>query len=522
MRKTLFVTIVALVAAVGVQAATLTVAQDGSGDATSVMAAIGAATNGDEIIIADSAVYEEDVMAGAGWALVGLDLPGSFTLKAADGQTPTIRAANNSERAGFLGIPGIDLMGAMFLGCQGVLIEGITFESTSDAFNAANIASVVTLFDCAQFTIRNCTVRGAGGDIDYPEDNLGLAIAGIGAILPPTEILIEDCLVEETNIGIVVSKFPDNSVLGDPSVTIRGCTVQHCDGTGIEVDTGAYPESPNPETTLSGPGNLFEDNMLVDTNGGISFGGGYNIARNCTIIDSRGTGIDYDIDERGAEPITGIVENCTVLNAASDGLRTDDNNLDTIIATLTDCAFVGCSGDGARIDNGQVTLTRCIFAGNVGYGIHVREDGGAVTALADHCDIYENRVGAPTDAPRHEVLVEPGTTALLQLTITNSNIVGADGILNGLPEDPTFFDEEGSYAQYTNVFAAGEAYTNVITENERSADPMYIAASGDPDTFTREGFKLNPASEAAALDENGGPIGSQGVGTVDVQSWQLF
>ena len=138
--------------------ATITVKQDGSADATSVQAALMAASNGDTIIIGDSEVYEEDLTAGA-----AADLVASFTLKAAEGQTPTIRAVNQMERLGALGYPGIDFMGTFFFGCQGVVVEGITFENATVEMNAAGLSASLALFDCSDITIRNCTVRGAGG-----------------------------------------------------------------------------------------------------------------------------------------------------------------------------------------------------------------------------------------------------------------------------------------------------------------------------------------------------------------------
>ncbi len=467
--------IAALIAATGVHAATITVAQDGSGDTTSVSAALASASNGDEIVIADSAVYAEDITGGAGF---GLDAA-MFTLKAAAGQTPTIKAVNTAERSGFLGIPGPDYFGAFFFGCQGVLIEGITFETSDEMFNAASIASIFSVFDSVDFTIRNCTIRGVGGDIDYPEDNLGMAIISLGAAAITSGVVIEDCLIEETNIGIAIAKFPDMTVPADPSVTIRGCTIQHCDG------------------------------------------GGYSVVRNCTVIDSRGAGISYDRDgARGTSPIIGIVENCTVTGSADDGLRLNDagDETDTILATVTDCTFVGNEESGARIDGGDATIEDCIFAGNGSYGIWLADDNRATTVNADHCDIYQNHQTSAVEP--FEVYVQLGSSSLLQLNISNSIVVGELGLLNGDFEGE--FDEESLFASYCNVVTADDPFIQVVVDNESNVDPMYVNASIDPNTFTAAGFNLAPDSPALTLDANGSYLGSQGQGEVDVETWHLY
>ncbi|RJP22080.1 MAG: hypothetical protein C4527_22385 [Candidatus Omnitrophota bacterium] len=100
--KMVFVVVFAM-AAWGAESATITVAKDGTGNVASVQHALLLAQNGDEIVIADNAVYEEDITAGAVANLVA-----SFTLRAAAGQHPTIRAVNQSSRLAVLGIPGVD------------------------------------------------------------------------------------------------------------------------------------------------------------------------------------------------------------------------------------------------------------------------------------------------------------------------------------------------------------------------------------------------------------------------------
>lgn len=478
-------TVIALLASAS-WGATITVMQDGSGDATSVQAALAAAENGDTIVIGDSEVYEEDVTAG-----VAAELVASFTLKAAEGQTPVIRAVNQTERLGALGFPGIDFMGTFLFGCQGVVIEGITFENMTVEANVAGLSACLALFDCSDVTVRNCTVRAAGGEgTGYPADNLGLVVGGVQTA--PTGVVIEDCLIEEVNYGIAVAKLQGGTPT-DPSVTIRNCTIQHCEETGIEVDNGAPLESPDPSTIAQGEGNLLENNTIIDANTGLSLGGGYTVIRNCTVLASRGEGFDVDLDgDRGTQPITGILENT---------------------------AFIGSGGDGVRIDEGLIDLSNCIVAGSGSEGIHLRESGNETVVTADHCDIYRNLQLDPESF--YEVLVDVGEAALIQLRITNSNVVGMAGLYNGSLEDPGYFDPEGLFATYCNVFVDAERYTNVVVENDLEFDPMYVNPIPDPDQFTREGFELESGSPAIGAGEDGTYIGSQGQAAVGVEDWPI-
>ena len=91
MNKSILVTVLCFIAVTSANAATITVAQDGSGMVNSVQAALATVANGDELIILDSATYNEDIVAGA---LAGF--APQFTLKAAEGQSPTIAATNTA------------------------------------------------------------------------------------------------------------------------------------------------------------------------------------------------------------------------------------------------------------------------------------------------------------------------------------------------------------------------------------------------------------------------------------------
>ncbi|HOE10089.1 MAG TPA: right-handed parallel beta-helix repeat-containing protein [bacterium] len=465
--------------------ATVTVKKDGTGTVASVAMALASIKNGDTIIIGDSATYDEDIIAGAAAGLAA-----SFTLRAAEGQTPTIRAKNNMERVEALGIPGIDYMGALFFGCQGVLIEGITFENSTTALNAGGLSAIVSLFDCSNVTVRNCTIRGAGGaGTGYPGDNLSIITAGVQTA--PTGVLIENCLVELANYGPTVAKLQSGTPT-DPSVTIRNCTIQNCEETGIEVDDGAYPNSSD-ATVAKGSGNLFENNTIINCNGGIQLGGGYNVVRNCTVLGCRGDGFNVDMDgTRGTRPIIGTVENSV---------------------------FIGSEGQGMEIEEGEITITGCIAAGSNGEGLWLHDSGEETAVSVHHCDFYQNVL---TGNLPYEVRVDVGATAGLALTMTNTNVVGDSGLYNGNVNDPTHYEPNALTANYCNVFVASEPFTNVTGSNNLEVDPKYVNPSGDFGTFTRDGFKLAADSPVKTAGQGGTYIGSQGPMGTAIDEWSVY
>lgn len=476
--------LVTVVVATNVGAATITVSQDGQGDHTNVQGALDAASNGDEIVILDSAVYEEDVTAGEAAGLVA-----SFTLRAAQGQSPVIRAAHEINRAADYGVQGSDMFGAMFFGCQGVVIEGITFENPAVESNTTGIASALSLFDCSKFTVRNCTIRGAGGvGTAYQSNPAGIFIAGVATA--PVDILVEDCLIEESHIGVTIAKsVPDTPT--DPSVTLRRCTIQHCNNSAVDSDNGAPPNNQDP-TIATGQGNLFEDCLFVDCSGAFDAGGGYSVLRNCTILSARGEGIQIDYDgPHGTRPLTVIVENTAV---------------------------IGSDGAGIRINEGNVQINHSIIAGSGEDGLYLRDVGLESLVTVDHCDFYENSTVEAT----FDVRVDPTTSALLQLRISNSNIVGPWGLYNGDLNDETYFDPESFFADFCNVFGSDPPYTNVVFTNDREFDPLYVSPTGDPEAFTREGFQLSANSPVLNLASDGGFIGSQGPEKTGLEDWTVY
>lgn len=483
--KSLFLNVLlCLLISAPVYAGTITVAQDGSGNVTSVQLAVATASNGDEIVILDSAVYNEDLIAGAAAGMAA-----QFTLKAAEGQTPTIRATNTSARMEDAGIIGLDLLGAIFFGCVGVEIEGITFENQTTDINSNTISSALSLIDSINVTVRNCTIKGAGGPgTGYAGFNFGTIV--YGATLAPKGIVYENCLVEECHFGIQVLKVAEG-VPVDPSVTIRGCTIQNCNGNGIEMDCAATPNPEDPSRVAAGEGHLIENTRIINCQNPATLGGGKITLRHCTILGNRGY-INVDKQDSGELPI---------------------------LADFDDVAIIGSEKMGIRVIDGKVNLSHCIIAGCYSEGLAAEKEAEEAIVTVDHCDFYQN---LSETADSYELRLHPATVLDRKLTVTNTNIIGIAGIFNGDLADPDYFEPDAAIASYCNVVTEYENYLNVTADHGVSLDPAYVNPTIDPDSFTRAGFQLKDNSSVLTAASDGSYIGSQGPVQVTVSSWMVF
>lgn len=507
-------------------AATVTVAKDGSGVVNTVQAAFAVAQNGDEIVILDDGVYVEDAMTGAAFQMTA-----SFTLRAADGKKPTIRSANQLPRLTTLGVPGVDHMGFTLLGCQNVLIEGITFENLSFESNVAKYGSAMTIGDSVGVTVRNCVFRGAGADHDSYHGGLNsnLFIVGLGVIVAPTNILIEDCTFENFFKGMTIAEWPNRDALADPSVIVRNCTFQNGIG-GIDAVNSSYPESPNPATTLTGPGNLFEENSFNNLSGsGIVLSGGYSIL-NHNMFNDCYFGIDaHFYSTQGTSPNIGKINQCAFVNNKDCGLLVhvyeDEKNGDDYKVTIDveNCAFIGNKWHGVYVERGTSTFRNCTFAGNGVLGARVSNSTATVSAEFNHCNFYKNNQITYPDYPhfneKYEIWVDTNPIAT-QAEFTNCIIVGERGILNSAYNT----DPNSCIVSYCDIFTQADPLKNATGDHILNVDPQFVSPKITWDESDEElaGFKLPNGSVLLTAGKDGTYIGAWGPDESEIGSWDLY
>lgn len=456
--------------------ATLTVKQDGSGNAKTIQEALNAAKNGDTIVIGDSGKYVEDLTASP--VLVQLGIPAanlsSFTLKAADGMKPVIQAANaeSSQRMIGLGLPGRDMLGFVIWGCKGVTVQGIEIVNLENVVNAFKVESSLVIVDCDTVTVENCTLRGPNAKSS--NEGSAMLIAGIQAQPYLTDnIVVRNCLVTESHYGIISAVFQKGSGADPNRVTIENCQIVNGFESAIDVDNAL-------QMTI-------RNCTMTNYNHGVHFAGANTLVEDCTILNSKNVGLDADIDTTWTDKITGvIVRRCAIIGS---GLETE--------------------APGIRCADGPSRFENCIIAGSSGPGISIEPDSESdVAAVFDHCDVYENLGLA-------EIWVKAGQKAA-QVTIANSNVVSSgSGILNDL-------DLSVMTAKYNNVFVKGDAYINVDAKNSIAKDPLYVSPTNDPAQFALGDFKLQDGSPVLKAGENGSAIGSQGTSVTGIKPWRLY
>ncbi len=457
--------------------ATLSVKQDGTGDATTVQAALNAASEGDIIEIGDNETYVEDVTVSPVLSQAGIPAAplSSFTLQAADGMHPTIQAANleTSQRMSAIGVPGRDLLGFVVWGCKGVTIKGIEFVNPLNEVNSFNVQSILVIVDCADITIEDCVIRGSGAA--SPGEGNGILIAGVQAQPHKTDnVNILNCEITDTHYGIISAQFQKGAGADPVHVTIDNCSFRNGFESGVDIDNAE-------EAVIR---NCHFDNY----NHGVHFAGGNTIVEDCTIINSKHEGIESQVDTNWNDSISGgVIRRCAII---SNGLENQSA--------------------GIRCTDGPITIEHCIIAGSGGPGIEVTTGGAMdVSVIVNHCDIYEN-------FGEGDVMVIKDGDHNAELTITNSNIVSTgSGILN--------YDLPGAVtAQYNNVFVDGDAYIGVEPQDSISVDPGYESPEFESDSFSLEGFRLQKSSPVLTAGMNETPIGSQGTGETNIKAWMLF
>lgn len=509
-------------------AATITVAQDGSGVVKSVQAAFAAATNGDEIVILDDGVYEEDVMTGAGFQMVA-----SYTLKAAEGKKPIIRAANKLPRLITLGIVGVDYMGFALLGCQNVSIEGITFENLSFDYNGAKYGAALTIADSVGVSIKNCTFRGAGAEEDKYNDGLNstIFVAGLGVIAAPTNIAIDSCLFENFLKGITIAEWPNPAALADPSVIVRDSTFKN--GVwGIEITASSYPESPNPATILAGSGIVIKGNEFLTLSGvGIALSGCYaSIDHNMFLQCYAGIDAHY-IPELSLAPTTAKIDQCAFIGMETDGMYVHMYNTETnaddhpVAVDVANCAFIGNQDFGVYVERGKTSFRNCTFAGNGLSAARISNGTGSVTSQFYQCDFYKNNQIDYPEYPHFkdhfEFLVDYNNYPT-RVEITNCNIVGERGVLNGYLLDHSIFDPAACVVSYSNVYTQSDPLVNVVSDHILNIDPQYVSPTVDPSQYDPDDFQIPSDSILQTAGKGGEHIGAWGATPSAVAPWDLY
>ncbi|MBZ0256205.1 right-handed parallel beta-helix repeat-containing protein, partial [bacterium] len=239
-----------------------------------------------------------------------------------------------------------------------------------------------------------------------------------------------------------------------------------------------------------GEGHLIEDTQIINCQNPATLGGGQITFRNCTFLGNRGY-VNVDQQSTGELPI---------------------------LATFENTAIVGSDKIGVRVVNGQLDMSHCIIAGCSNEGLYsIENDEEAITTI-DHCDFYHNLVETPE---LYEIRLDPAIALDRTLTVTNSNIIGVAGILNGSLDIPDDYEEGAAVASYCNFITDFEAYLQVDVDHESSFDPLYANPQTDPDLFTREGFQLQEGSPALTAASDGGYIGSQGPVKSGLNDWMV-
>lgn len=471
----------ASLAITGVHAATLTVAQDGSGDYATIQEAIDAAAEGDIVEIA-AGTYEEDISVG------DLNAPptmkNNLTVRAAEGADVEIILQNEANRVGSLPLDfgGADVDG-FFINGDGVVIEGLRIVQPTTVTNElaeAPHAAAMSIVS-PNVTIRDCEIIGSetfdGDIIGILIANLDIAAAQAGSPNLAQNITIEDCHFEGNNFALATNNFL--AALGvpvpDPSASIIDTRFFN-NGTGVEMDDGT---------------------MVVDGCDFFNNGTGISVSEHeititdTIIMNSTGYGIESetgDIDEDSPQDVPSVTLNeVAVFNNGSE----DDDA-------------------GMGIESGQFNTSNSIFAGNTPVNVFLNPDGPRdLVANFDQCDFYRSTGG-------FGIRTAGDPTGVIDIIIRNSNIVDDNGIDN----------QAGVIAlvqvEYSNLFVSGEQFGGdpaaFETSNILNVDPLYV----NPviDDIEAADFSLQPDSSVAEAGADGTFIGSMGVST-SVENWML-
>ncbi|MEW6235711.1 MAG: hypothetical protein AB1656_10020 [Candidatus Omnitrophota bacterium] len=460
------------------QGAVLQVKKDGTGDYTTVQAALDAAKSGDTVIV-NAGTYTEDVNIG------DLNAPSvkkdNVTLKAAEGATVEIISANTKSRAGGLLLAGIDIgpqdMAGFVVNGDGVVVEGIHFVQPVSNVSGINRNVCVTVCS-SNVTFRRCEIVGPSTD-DGPTQNFGGDVVGLafasadvyrisqGLSAPPTNLLLEDCKIHHAEYGVAIEDFLNIGY--SALVTLKNCEVYY-NRYGVESNDGGYQLIDS----------HFHHNLI-----GVQFSDDASAISHCVIDYNQEHGVNLnggegDANEPPEHPSLKI-DNCDIAHNGGD-----QNHY------------------GIRVRYGTLEVVDTIVRDNAGANVFFEAiDTGETTAKIDRCDLYKSLLGIgvkTTDSPKN----------IINVSITNSIIVDADGIENNMEPLADFTVE------YCDIFVTGDQFMGEIIKqsNILKVDPAYVDAdAGD--------FTLKPNSPVAEAGKNSGRMGSKGV-AAPINDWMVL
>jgi hypothetical protein len=343
--------------------ATITVGP--SGDYQTVQAAVDAAQAGDVIEIS-SGTYVEDVSIGdINQPLV--NRKDEITLKAAEGATVTIEAANTELRVESLVALGADFgsedRAGLFVYGNNVTIEGITIYQPSNEPNGLEgspFNAALTIIS-SDVTVRECVIMGPGGA--EGGDLLGAVVSpmDVGAIMGGESAsainnVFVDCTFTEAPFACTIVNFP--LALGvpapNPEMTVDDCEFYQ-NGTGIEMDDGIV--------------------TAVDCH-----------------FHENGNGIDASDDQ--CTIIDCLIENCSEdAIEVTDSSSEDDEPEENPIVTIDGCGIIytgESDQNGLNIEHGTITVTNTVISGSAGANVFLKQKQTAIQKRFSIIAIYMN------------------------------------------------------------------------------------------------------------------------------------
>lgn len=386
------------------------VAQDGSGDFTSIQAALDSGAT--EITITDSGVYDEIVMVGN--QASGGDAVTITSTQSGD-QRPVISPSsvsppliephrwNNGDRGGgFM----VFASGSVI---SNVIVEGLTGLDPAGSDNG-NCAVAVVADDVI---IENCLFRpraGGDGEVKYPNT---LVFFGQEADGPETPKLggrtSNGCIMRNCEfVGVASDKEPEptESSLGylarvdvgqaatlsrmdhftgadqDVTITYEGCAFKY------SYDAGIFPSNRNADGVLAGSLNLVFRNCTFDAFGKFA-------------VRTRGANVDVEcsVFSRTNQNNNGDGENSAIAIQKQSGRTCDASVKNTLFvncggAFAQKAFYGGCNNHGA----GDFTVDQCTFVSCLN-GVSISTGDAATTMTISNSVLHNIGSNQPIPTP---------------------------------------------------------------------------------------------------------------------------